>query len=142
MCGRTALTAPAEDLRKAFGLDETPSFEPHYNVPPSQPLNVVRVLRGSTGRRLGVVALGTRSIQGPTSRKSLKSSPLARVETVTTSPAFRDAIRKRRCLVAVDGLFEWMREGKRTGRPFLVRREDGKPFALRGRLGALGLERR
>jgi putative SOS response-associated peptidase YedK len=131
MCGRTALTAPPQDLREAFGLDEAPSFEPHYNVPPSQPLNVVRVLRGSTGRRLESLRWGLIPSWADESKIAQKLA-LARVETVTTSPAFRDAIRRRRCLVAVDGFFEWMREGKKTGRPFFVRREDGKPFALAG----------
>jgi putative SOS response-associated peptidase YedK len=131
MCGRTALTAPPEDLREAFGLDETPRFEPHYNVPPSQPLNVVRVLRGSSGRLLEPLRWGLIPYWADEPRIAQKLA-LARVETVTTSPAFRDAIRKRRCLIAVDGFFEWLREGNKTGRPFFVRREDAKPFALAG----------
>ena len=131
MCGRTALTAPAEDLREAFGLDETPIFAPHYNVPPSLPVNVVRVLRGSNGRRLEPLRWGLIPFWAHGSKVAQKL-PLARVETVASSPAFRESIRKRRCLVAVDGFFEWMREGKKTNRPFFVRREDKKPFALAG----------
>ena len=131
MCGRTALTASPEDLRETFGLEELPRFAPHYNVPPSQPVNVVRVLRGSIGRRLEPLRWGLVPFwaDGPKLGQKLT---LARVETVTTSPAFREAIRKRRCLVAVDGFFEWLREGKKASRPFFVRREDGKPFALAG----------
>lgn len=131
MCGRTALTAPPEDLREAFGLDEAPRFAPHYNVPPSQPLNVVRVLRGSSGRRLEPLRWGLVPFWADEPKIAQKLA-LARVETVATSPAFREAIRKRRCLVAVDGFFEWLREGKKTSRPFFVRREDHKPFALAG----------
>jgi putative SOS response-associated peptidase YedK len=131
MCGRTALTARPEDLREAFGLDETPVFAPHYNVPPSRPLNVVRVLRGSPGRRLEQLRWGLVPFwaEGPKIGQKLA---LARVENVLASPAFREAIRKRRCLVAVDGFFEWMREGKKKSRPFFVRRVDRRPFALAG----------
>ena len=55
----------------------------------------------------------------------------ARVESLTTRPPFRDALEKRRCLVAVDGFYEWHADGK-TKRPFIVRRSDGAPFALAG----------
>jgi putative SOS response-associated peptidase YedK len=131
MCGRTALTAGPEDLREAFGLDETPVLAPHYNVPPSRPVNVVRVLRGAPGRRLEPLRWGLVPFwaNGPKVGQKLA---LARVESVLASPAFREAIRKRRCLVAVDGFFEWMREGKKKSRPFFVRRVDRRPFALAG----------
>jgi len=132
MCGRTALTAPPEDLREAFGLDETPHVVPHYNVPPSQPLQVVRVVRGAApGRRLEPLPWGLVPFWADSLEVGRKL-PLARVETVATAPAFRDAIRKRRCLVAVDGFFEWLREGKKSSRPFFVKRGDNKPFALAG----------
>jgi hypothetical protein len=45
--------------------------------------------------------------------------------------SFREPIRQRRCLVVVDGFYEWRRDGKRK-QPFHIRREDGKPFALGG----------
>jgi putative SOS response-associated peptidase YedK len=157
MCGRTALTASPEDLRDAFGLDETPEVTPHYNLPPSSPLEVVRVVRGASGRKLEELRWGL----VPTWAKDPKIGhrlALARVETAATTAAFRDAFRWRRCLVAVDGFFEWRREGnagasagmgagagagagggsRRTGKhkgpstPFFIRRSDRKPFALAG----------
>lgn len=131
MCGRTALTATPEDLREAFGLDETPELVPHYNVPPSQPLQVIRVVRGSTGRRLEELRWGLVPYWAEDAKVGQKLA-LARVETATASPAFRQAVRTRRCLVAVDGFYEWRRDGKKTSQPFFVRRLDGKPFALAG----------
>jgi putative SOS response-associated peptidase YedK len=56
---------------------------------------------------------------------------LARVESVLAAPAFRHAIRHRRCLIAVDGFYEWQRAG-RSRRPFVMRQRDGRPFALGG----------
>jgi putative SOS response-associated peptidase YedK len=131
MCGRTALTAHPQDLREAFGLDEGPTLAPHYNVPPSRPLSVVRVLPGATGRRLEPLRWGLVPFWADEPKIGQKLA-LARVESILTSPAFREAIRKRRCLVAVDGFFEWMRDGKSKSRPFFARRADHKPFALAG----------
>jgi putative SOS response-associated peptidase YedK len=142
MCGRTALTASPAELRETFGLDETPSLTPRYNVPPSRSLDVLRVVRGSTGRKLEALRWGL----VPTWAKDPKIGnklTLARAETVATTGAFRDAFRWRRCLVAVDGFYEWQsqpshgtlatgsRRGKRSS-PFFVRRADRRPFALAG----------
>ena len=55
----------------------------------------------------------------------------ARAETLTPSPAFRDAFRRKRCLVPVDGFYEWQREGTRR-QPFAIARADGRPLALAG----------
>jgi putative SOS response-associated peptidase YedK len=149
MCGRTALTTSPEDLREAFGLAETPQLVPHYNVPPSQPLAVVRVLRHdltATASRPPAAA-GTRTMDllhwglvpaWAEDRKIGHRLALARVETAATTPAFRDALRHRRCLVVVDGFYEWRRTASRTGhsQPFFVYRNDAGvkrlPFALAG----------
>jgi putative SOS response-associated peptidase YedK len=55
----------------------------------------------------------------------------ARAETLTSSPAFREAFRRRRCLVPVDGFYEWKREGT-IRQPYLVSRADAQPLALAG----------
>ncbi len=130
MCGRTALTASPEDLREIFGLDETPDVVPHYNVPPSQPLAVVRVMR-DRGRKMELLRWGLVPSWADDVKVGHRLS-LARVETVATMPAFREALRKRRCLVVVDGFYEWKRDGKRPSQPFFLRRPDGAPFALAG----------
>lgn len=55
----------------------------------------------------------------------------ARAETITASPAFREAFRRRRCIVPVDSFYEWKREGT-IRQPYRVIREDGRPLALAG----------
>jgi putative SOS response-associated peptidase YedK len=147
MCGRTALTTPPEDLREAFGLDEMPELRPHYNVPPSQPLAVVRVLRRDPHRKMDLLRWGLVPLWAKDPKVGHKLT-LARVETAATAPAYRDALKRRRCLVVVDGFFEWKRadgttsargatvRGARRGaaksQPFFVHKGDGKPFALAG----------
>jgi putative SOS response-associated peptidase YedK len=131
MCGRTALTASPEDLREAFGLDEVPALGVHYNLPPSSPVAVVRVMRGAGRRRLELLRWGfvPRWARDPKIGHKLA---LARGETVASTGAFRDAFRERRCLVAVDGFYEWRRQGTAPSAPFFVRRGDRRPFALAG----------
>ncbi|MCL2449887.1 MAG: SOS response-associated peptidase, partial [Polyangiaceae bacterium] len=127
MCGRTALTASPDELREVFDLDGTPEVEPHHNVPPSAVVHAVRVLSGRKGRHLDALRWGLVP-HWATDPKIGHRLALARVESVVTAPAFRQAIRRRRCLVAVDAFYEWRRDGSRS-QPFLFRRADGKPFA-------------
>lgn len=56
----------------------------------------------------------------------------ARSETAAEKPSFRSAIKQRRCLVPVDGFYEWQATGKKTKQPHLIRLKDGQPFALAG----------
>jgi putative SOS response-associated peptidase YedK len=140
MCGRAALTASPEDLRHVFGLDETPELAPHYNIPPSQPLGVVRVLRLAQGRAAGPIERARKletmrwGLVPPWAKdpKIGHKLVLARAETVAHTGAFRDAFSKRRCLVAVDGFYEWKRgpSPKSPSAPYFLRRPDHKPFAL------------
>src|SRR5439155_7569289 len=55
----------------------------------------------------------------------------ARAETLTASPAFREAFRRRRCVVPVDSFYEWKREGA-VRQPYLVSRADGGPMPIAG----------
>ena len=56
----------------------------------------------------------------------------ARAETLSTSPMFRDAFRRHRCLVVADGFYEWRKNDGRKRTPFLVRLKSGRPFGFAG----------
>jgi putative SOS response-associated peptidase YedK len=129
MCGRTALTATAEDLREALGLNEAPTLVPRYNVPPSDRVAVLRGVAGSRERKIELVRWGLIPAWAKDAKIGHKLA-LARGESIATNPAYREALRRRRCLVIVDGFFEWQRAGRHTSQPFFVRRPDRAPFAL------------
>ena len=131
MCGRTALMATPEDLRETFGLAESPPVTAHYNVPPSQPVAAVRVVRGSPARTMEMLRWGLVPPWAEDEKNGHKL-PLARLETVTTTRAFRDAIRRRRCLVVVSGFYEWKRDGKGPSQPYFIRPPRGGVLALAG----------
>jgi putative SOS response-associated peptidase YedK len=122
MCGRTTLVTPGPDLRQAFGLDEVPDLPPRYNVAPTQPIAVIRQPHRLELLRWGLL-LPDAARRGPGIN--------VRVETVARAPAYRDAFRQRRCLVIVDGFYEWQRREK-ARQPFAIRRADSRPFALAG----------
>jgi putative SOS response-associated peptidase YedK len=142
MCGRTALVASPDDLREFFGLGEQGADGSqtaplaHYNIPPSRPLAIVRVEDTPLGRRrrLDSLAWGFVPSWANTSTlpRRLLPLPLARSESAATSSAFRDAVRRRRCLVAVTGFFEWKKHAAGASEPYYVKRTDGALFALGG----------
>ena len=137
MCGRATLSTPPEELAELFGLDEKPELEPRYNIAPSQGIAIIRVDSSrstgparSAGRRIELVRWGL--VPSGASDPNVGARMInARVESLFTRSVFREAARARRCLVVVDGFYEW-KGGGRIKRPFHVRRSDGRPFALAG----------
>jgi putative SOS response-associated peptidase YedK len=128
MCGRYAITTPPEAMRRLFGYPQMPNFPPRYNVAPTQPIPIVRVVDGR--REFALVRWGLLPswVKDPTTFTLLIN---ARGETVNDKPAFRNAMKRRRCLIPADGFYEWKRDGA-VKRPYLIRRKDGEPFAFAG----------
>ncbi len=129
MCGRFTQQRPTAELAELFDA-EPPVEDPgaRYNVAPTQDALVVVERDGD--RRLIAYRWG---LIPPWATALSAGSRMfnARVETAPSSPAFRDAFARRRCLVPVDGFYEWQRTGGRR-QPFLFRRRDGRPLALAG----------
>lgn len=129
MCGRFAFFSPAEAIQAAFGRRAPAEGTPRYNIAPTQ--NVQALVAGAGGEpawrslRWGLIpfwakdrAIGSRLIN-------------ARAETLGAKPAFRTAFRRRRCLIAASGYYEWhTRDGVK--RPWFISRADEQPFAMAG----------
>jgi putative SOS response-associated peptidase YedK len=118
MCGRATLSTSPEDLRELFDLHEMPELPARFNIAPTQPIAVIRQPQRLELLRWGIPSAPHGGIN-------------VRMETVARAPGNRTSFRTRRCLIIVDGFYEWKREGKMK-HPFLVRRPDKKPFALAG----------
>ncbi|HLX08653.1 MAG TPA: SOS response-associated peptidase [Thermoanaerobaculia bacterium] len=131
MCGRYTLTSPGEVVAEVFELVDVPPVPPRYNLAPTQEAAVVRVVAPGAARALAMLrwglipawakdpAIGNRMIN-------------ARAETAAEKPAFRDSFRRQRCLVAADGFYEWRKLDAKTKQPYLIRRQDRRPFAFAG----------
>ena len=129
MCGRYAITSAPEAIRKLFGFAEQPNFPPRYNVAPTQPIPIVRLDHGA--RRFALVRWGL--IPGWVDDPKTFSLVInARADNVNTKPAFRSAMRYRRCLIPADGFYEWQSLGSGPKRPHYIHRGDGEPFAFAG----------
>jgi putative SOS response-associated peptidase YedK len=120
MCGRYVIISTSEAIRALFGYAEQPNFPPRHNVAPTQPIPIVRLADGS--RRFALMRWGFM----PSWVKDPKSFSLlinARGETVLDKPAFRNAMRRRRCLIPTDGFYEW--QAGATRRPYFVHGRRG-----------------
>jgi putative SOS response-associated peptidase YedK len=128
MCGRYAITTAPEALRRLFGYQETPNFPARYNVAPTQPIPIVRLQDGR--RRFALVRWGLLPawVKDPRTFALLIN---ARCEAVTDKPAFRAAMRRRRCLIPADGFYAWKTVGK-SKQPYYVRLKSGTPMAFAG----------
>jgi putative SOS response-associated peptidase YedK len=127
MCGRYVITSPPEAIRALFGYGERPNFPPRYNVAPTQPIPIVRLADG--GRSFALMRWGfiPAWVDDP---KTVSLIINARGESVLDKPAFRNAMRRRRCLLPADGFYEW-RAGE-PRRPYFVRAKSGAPLAFAG----------
>jgi putative SOS response-associated peptidase YedK len=128
MCGRFAFYSPAEAAAALFGAETRTEFDASYNLAPTQSIPVVRVAeqgRELVALRWGLVpfwakdlSIGNRMIN-------------ARAETVAEKPSFRNAYRKRRCVVLADGFYEWRKEVDQKT-PYFISASDGKPMGFAG----------
>ena len=128
MCGRYAVTSAPEAIRALFGYPGQSNFPPRYNVAPTQPIAIVRLMDGK--RQFALVRWGLL----PSWVKDPKDFTLvinARGESVMDKPAFSAAMKRRRCLVPADGFYEWKAIGAGK-QPYYVRAKSGTPLAFAG----------
>ena len=128
MCGRFVITSPPAALRQIFGYLDQPNFPPRHNIAPTQPVPVVMVENGARHFRLMRWGLLPAWVKDPRKFTLLIN---ARAETVLEKPAFKNAVKRRRCLIPADGYYEWQAADGRK-RPHFIHRRDGEPFGLAG----------
>jgi len=128
MCGRYVITTPPAALRTAFGYAAQPNFPARFNVAPTQPIPVVLEEQGARQFRLMRWGFVPAWVKDPRRFTLLIN---ARAETVRDKPAFRNAIRRRRCLVPADGYYEWQNvDGHKH--PYFIHPRHGGPIGFAG----------
>ena len=129
MCGRFALKAPPAELITQFDLGECADFPIRYNITPGTDIPVIRL--SPDGKRVlhllrwGLVPHWSKD---PSIGTKLSN---ARGESVAEKASFRDAFKRRRCLVPASGFYEWKTEGK-TKQPHYFSLKSGEPMAMAG----------
>ena len=131
MCGRFVLETPLKATAEIFNAQMAESLVtlPNFNICPSENISVL--VSNSGKRKLGQMRWGF----VPHWYKSAADGPLlfnARAETLAEKPAFRDACRKRRCLIPADGFYEWEKKVGSKSKPFYVRRSDRQQMIFAG----------
>jgi putative SOS response-associated peptidase YedK len=129
MCGRFMQERPVSELAEIFDAEPLVD-EPggRYNIAPTDEALVVvqrDERRGLTAYRWGLIPHWA-----PDARMASRTFN-ARAESIATMPAFRDSFRRKRCLVPVDGFYEWRRQNG-VRQPYRIFRADGRPLALAG----------
>ena len=132
MCGRYRLSKRKQLIAESFDVswDDLADWNPRYNIAPTQPVPIIRQHPKEPVRKLSLVRWGLI----PSWAKDVSSAAKminARSETVSTQPAFRDALKTRRCLVPADGFYEWQRRGS-VKQPFCFEVNNGELFAFAG----------
>lgn len=141
MCGRFSLAQSAESIAETFQLNAVPDWQPRYNIAPTQTIPAIVQTLEQQSRTFKPFRWGL--IPSWAKDESIGSKLInARAETLAEKPAFRDAFRRRRCLILADGFYEWKTQAGQK-QPFYFQLESRKPFAFAGlweRRGAAGGE--
>ena len=128
MCGRFVLTADGELIQQQFDLQFTPEgITARYNIAPGQPIAVITNSDPAnlTFHRWGLIPswakdakIGNRLIN-------------ARAETLHEKPSFKNAYKRRRCLIPSNGFYEWAKHGN-AKKPMYIHLKDHALFAFAG----------
>jgi putative SOS response-associated peptidase YedK len=129
MCGRFLLRKVDEVLAEMLALAEILNNPARYNIAPAQPVLAVR--QDEQGERHWATFRWGLLPHWSADPKAAFKNINARSETAATSPAFRDAYKKRRCLIPADGFYEWSGPPKHKRATFFHLNDDG-PFAFAG----------
>lgn len=134
MCGRFTLRTPAARVAELFDLDQVPILQPRYNIAPTQQVATIRRTLGSSPpaqkREFAMLRWGLIPFWAKDAKFGARAIN-ARSESISDKPTFRDAYKKRRCLVLADGYYEWKKVGK-AKQPYLIHFSDDRPFAFAG----------
>ena len=138
MCGRYGRRADKQRITEwaqthntnAFNDDDT-LLAPSYNIAPQTFQPVVRLIRETGQRELTAMKWGLVPYWSKDGKVGF-STINARAETITTSPVFRDAFKRRRCLVPADLFYEWRKIDAKTKQPYAIAMKDNSIFAFAG----------
>jgi putative SOS response-associated peptidase YedK len=132
MCGRYRRTTAEEEIARQFHIPIPPQLDLpiSYNIAPTQNVLAIRRHPESGERTLDALRWGLIPNWAKDEKIAYKTIN-ARVETVDTAPSYRQAFKKRRCLIPADGFYEWRKvAGGKI--PYNIQMKDGRPFAFAG----------
>jgi putative SOS response-associated peptidase YedK len=131
MCGRYRLSRRKQISEEHFDcVSGDEHWTPRFNIAPTQPVPVIRQNPKEPVRQLSLMKWGLIPSWAKDSSAAARMIN-ARSETAATKPAFRDALKLRRCLIPADGFYEWQKTGK-AKQPYCFEVNEGALFAFAG----------
>jgi putative SOS response-associated peptidase YedK len=133
MCGRYVRKSTRREIANWFAAEDAQGVEwgPSYNVAPQTFQPVVRLNRDTGQREIVLMRWGLVPYWSKDSKIGY-STINAKAETVATAPAFREAFRRRRCLVPADAFYEWQKLDPKHKQPFAIALASREPYGLAG----------
>jgi putative SOS response-associated peptidase YedK len=133
MCGRFARQSTQEVLADWFGveMEDMPWFAPSYNVAPQSTQPVVRLTADTGKREFALMRWGLIPYWSKDAKIGYTTIN-ARAEEVTEKPLYREAVKKRRCLIPADAFYEWQKLSEKKKRPYAFGLQSGDPYAFAG----------
>ena len=128
MCGRYTLVKPAKEVSERFGVDVGKNYKPRFNAAPTQ---LMPVITSDAPQGLSWFHWGLIPAWSKDKAVSLKLIN-ARAETLEEKASFRNALKRRRCLVPADGFYEWKAVGKKSKVPYRITLLQEELFAFAG----------
>jgi len=137
MCGRFALGIPRKAISQRFGLEAAPDAPARFNIAPGQLVEAVLAapdIRMGSFRRMGLFRWGL--VPSWAKDPSIGARLIiARAETAAVKPAFRAALRRRRCLIPAQGIYEWSGpagngKARQLRQPWFITSASGELLAL------------
>lgn len=136
MCGRFTQASPKKKIVEGFQIREFSEnsddvlWAPRYNIAPTQPVLAITMSQDTSGRQLRRFKWGL--VPSWAKDASIGNKLInARSETAATKPSFREAFKRRRCLIVADGFYEWQKLGS-AKQPHYIYMADAEPFAMAG----------
>ena len=128
MCGRFVRKRSASSVAADFGVDEVvDDLQPSFNIAPTHDVAVI-----VNGGALRLVAMRWGLVPSWATDPAIGSKLInARAESLGEKAAFKEAFKRRRCLIVADGFYEWQKVGKDKS-PLLIRLKSDRPFAFAG----------
>jgi len=133
MCGRFARLSTQEVLADWFGveLEDMPRFAPTFNAAPQSNQPIVRLNRDTGTREFAIARWGLVPFWAKDPKFGF-STINARAEELVAKPAYREAFKKRRCLIPADAFYEWQKLNAKTKHPIAIALRSGEPYAFAG----------
>jgi putative SOS response-associated peptidase YedK len=131
VCGRYVRKSTRREIARWFEAEDAAEWGASYNVAPQTFQPVVRLNRDTGQREIVLMRWGLIPYWAKDARIGL-STINAKAETVATAPAFRDAFKRRRCLVPADAFYEWQKLDAKHKQPFAIALSSGEPYGFAG----------